>query len=51
METDVILAHIKERDWLKPYASKILKAADEGKNYTPAEDSYMDSTMSLLGLD
>ena len=31
METDVILAHIKERDWLKPYASKILKAADEGE--------------------
>jgi len=31
IETDVILAHVKERDWLKPHADTILKAADSGR--------------------
>jgi len=31
VETDIILAHVKEEDWLKSYADAILKAADSGK--------------------
>ena len=31
IETDIILAHIKEQDWLKPYAEKILEMAHKGK--------------------
>jgi predicted nucleic acid-binding protein len=31
VETDVILAHVKEKDWLKSYADKILRAADSGR--------------------
>ena len=31
IETDVILAHVKEEDWLKSEADIILKAASEGK--------------------
>lgn len=30
IETDIILAHIKESNWLKPYASVILEAATRG---------------------
>ena len=30
VETDVTLAHVKERDWLKPYAEALLKAAERG---------------------
>jgi len=30
IETDVILAHVKEQDWLKPYAEKILEKARKG---------------------
>ena len=31
VETDIILAHVKERDWLKPYAEALLKAAERGE--------------------
>jgi predicted nucleic acid-binding protein len=31
VETDIILAHVKERDWLKPYAEAPLKAAEKGE--------------------
>uniref|UniRef100_A0A7J3X4I1 Ribonuclease VapC n=1 Tax=Thermofilum pendens TaxID=2269 RepID=A0A7J3X4I1_THEPE len=31
IETDVLLAHVKEEDWLKPYAEAILRAADAGR--------------------
>jgi hypothetical protein len=31
VETDIILAHVKERDWLKPYAEALLKAAEKGR--------------------
>ncbi len=31
IETDIILAHIKENDWLKPYAEKILSKAERGE--------------------
>lgn len=31
IETDIILAHIKESDWLKPYATVILEAATRGE--------------------
>jgi hypothetical protein len=31
VETDIILAHVKERDWLKPYAEAPLKAAERGE--------------------
>ena len=30
IETDVILAHVKEQDWLKPYAEEILEKARRG---------------------
>ena len=30
VETDVILAHVKESDWLKPYAEQILSLAEKG---------------------
>jgi len=30
IETDIVLAHVKERDWLKPYADSILSAANSG---------------------
>ena len=31
VETDIVLAHVKERDWLKPYAEAPLKAAERGE--------------------
>ncbi len=31
IETDIILAHIKDKDWLKPYAQKILFKAVKGE--------------------
>jgi hypothetical protein len=31
VETDILLAHVKERDWLKPYAEALLKAAEKGE--------------------
>lgn len=31
IETDILTAIIKEKDWLKPYATEIVKAAEEGK--------------------
>lgn len=30
IETDIILAHVKEEDWLKPYAEAILREAERG---------------------
>lgn len=31
IETDIVLAHIKESDWLKPYAEHILAMAGRGE--------------------
>ncbi len=31
IETDIILAHIKDRDWLKPYAQRIISKAIKGE--------------------
>ena len=31
IETDVLLAHVKEEDWLKPYAENILKRVESGE--------------------
>ena len=31
IETDIILAHIKEDDWLKPYTERILFKAERGE--------------------
>ena len=29
--SDILIAHVKESDWLKPFAEKILRAAESGK--------------------
>ena len=29
--SDILMAHVKESDWLKPFAEKILRAAESGK--------------------
>ncbi|RLF19406.1 MAG: VapC toxin family PIN domain ribonuclease [Thermoprotei archaeon] len=31
IETDIIVAHIKDDDWLKPYAKRILSKAEHGE--------------------
>jgi len=42
VETDILLAHVKERDWLKPYAEALLKAAEKGGRCTLAtRDAFL----------